>query len=59
MGHAADPVTHDPSGGRLPTNLIGEANVVAGSIEEVPCICLADTGSQITTVSGVFYIKTP
>ena len=57
MGQVADPITHDPLGGRLPVSLIGEANEVAGSIDGVPCFSIADTGSQITTVSEEFYIK--
>ena len=49
MGNAIGPLDPDPPH-CLPPKLIGNANELQASIEDVPCSTLVDTGSQVTSV---------
>ena len=55
MGQICDPVAVEDPQCRLPDNLIGKANEVKGTIENISCQTLVDTGSQISTIAHSFY----
>ena len=53
VGHAmAQSSTTSPI---IPNNLIGEPALAMVKFDDVPCQCLIDTGSQVSTVSEGFY----
>ena len=54
MGQTSNPIhLHDPK--IIPEKLIGKANEVQGFIEDIPCLTLVDTGSQVSTIGRGFY----
>ena len=54
MGQTSNPIhLHDPK--IIPEKLIRKANEVQGFIEDIPCLTLVDTGSQVSTIGRGFY----
>ena len=54
MGQMENPKILDPQP-IVPDKLVGEPNEVVGSIGDISCKMLIDTGSQVSTVAQHFY----
>jgi transposase InsO family protein len=55
--HKESPNLNQLHSSGLKQSLVGEPNEAKAVIEGVPCICLVDSGSQITTIAEHFYNK--